>query len=50
LEYSGLQDNIVNGEVKTVISLLNVLHAFGHFVNNDDDDGDNTLSLVLKSS
>jgi len=31
VEYAGLQDNIVNGEIKTVISFLSMLHAFGHF-------------------
>jgi len=31
LEYAGLQDNIVNGEIKTVKSLLYMLHAFRHF-------------------
>ena len=31
LEYAGLQDNIVNGEIKTVKSFLNMLHASRHF-------------------
>lgn len=31
MEYAGLQDNIVSGEIKTVKSLLNMLQAFGHF-------------------
>jgi len=31
MEYAGLQDNIVSGEIKTVKSLLNMQHAFRHF-------------------